>query len=164
VSTTETSPAKLTYIVGRLEKVIRTEIDRRLRPLGISRAQYTALSILSRRPGLSNAQLARRTYLTPQAMLEVTTTLERAGFIERSLVDGNRKVLANRLTPSGAEILTMCDEVADTLESEMLARLPASRRNALRTGLLECVRALHAGFYGSTDDEPELSRVLSDLE
>ena len=35
--------------------------------------QYTALSILRRSTGLSNAQLARRTYVTPQAMIEVTT-------------------------------------------------------------------------------------------
>ena len=50
------------------------------KPYGLTTLQYTTLSVLGRqgRP-LSNAQLARRAYMTPQAMSEVIEALESKG-------------------------------------------------------------------------------------
>ena len=42
-----------------------------MKPYGLTTLQYTTLSVLGRRGELSNAQLARRAYMTPQSMSEV---------------------------------------------------------------------------------------------
>ena len=62
---------RIGYVVGRLDRAIRREISALVAPFGLTVPKYTALSILRDRPGLSNAQLARRTYVTPQSMNEV---------------------------------------------------------------------------------------------
>jgi len=55
----------LAYVIGRVDHGIRREMRRRLTDHGLSVQQYTALSVLRSRPGLSNAQLARRSLVTP---------------------------------------------------------------------------------------------------
>jgi hypothetical protein len=39
---------RFSYVVGRLDRAIRQELDHRLAPLGLTWPQYTALSILRR--------------------------------------------------------------------------------------------------------------------
>src|SRR3712207_8878478 len=82
---------RLTYLVKRLEMAERARMDEVLRPLGVTLHQYTALSILERREGLSSAQLARRTYVTPQAMHQLVASMERDRLIERRPDGENRR-------------------------------------------------------------------------
>ena len=51
---------RISYVIARLERAVRTAINERVRPYGLTTLQYTTLSVLGRRGGLSNAQLARR--------------------------------------------------------------------------------------------------------
>jgi DNA-binding MarR family transcriptional regulator len=133
-------------VVGRLDRALRQELDHRLAPLGLTWPQYTALSILRRSRGLSNAQLARRTYVTPQSMIEVTSALEHAGYIERAPSAKHRRVLQSRLTQRGRSKLAACDRAIDEMEEEMLGGVPEEERGVLTEQLIGCVRALHAGF------------------
>lgn len=135
---------RFSYIVGRLDRALRAELEHRLTPLGLSRPQYTALSVLRRRAGLSNAQLARRSYVTPQTMIEVTKSLERAGYIERTHSPSHGRVLESRLTPAGLAKLEACDTAVDTMEAEMLANLSAGQRAALIRQILGYVENLRA--------------------
>ena len=76
-----------------------------LRPLGVTLHQYTALSILERREGLSSAQLARRHFVSPQAMNQMIAVMERDGLIERRADPANRKILRAWLTTHGKQVL-----------------------------------------------------------
>lgn len=145
---------RLSYVVGRLDRALRRELDRRLEPFGLSWPQYTALSVLRHTSGLSNAQLARRSYVAPQSMHQVIDALERSGYVERAPSAAHRKVLETRLTPSGELELAACDEAINAMEHEMLANVPGDRREQLVADLIGCVRALHAGFQ-----EPDRSRT-----
>ena len=55
--------------------------DRSTHGLGI--AQFLVLSLLAETPGLANADLARRAFVTPQSMNEVLKRLESTGLVER---------------------------------------------------------------------------------
>ena len=128
---------RFSYVVGRLDRAVRQELDHRLRPFGLSWPQYTALSVLRRTTGLSNAQLARRTYVTPQSMIEVTSALEREGYLERAPSPAHARVLESRLTEKGHRELAACDAAVDAMEAEMLAGVPEDRRVELVEQLLE---------------------------
>lgn len=52
------------YLVKRLELAIRARMDEVLRPHGLTTLQFTALTALRDRDGLSSAQLARRSFVT----------------------------------------------------------------------------------------------------
>jgi DNA-binding MarR family transcriptional regulator len=137
---------RISYAVARLERAIRQSINRRVKPYGLTTLQYTTLSVLGTREGLSNAQLARRSYMTPQSMNEVIDALEQKGLIERSPHPNHRRVYPATLTKEGRRVLAACDREVDALEQQMLAGLSTRQTAALRTGVLSAVRALNAGF------------------
>ena len=74
---------RLLYLIKGLEMAERARLEEVLRPLGVTVHQYTVLSILERRGGLSSAQLARRHFVTPQAMHQLIASMERDQLIER---------------------------------------------------------------------------------
>lgn len=137
----------MSYVVARLDRALRREIDEAVRPHGLTIARYTALSVVARRAGLSNAQLARRSYITPQSMSQVIRALERDGLIEREPDPQHRKILRATLTPAGRRVLATCDRAVDALEREMLADVPPAARTALLEQLTGCVRRLGAGLH-----------------
>ena len=57
--------ARVSYVIARLDRAIRREIAEMAAPHGLTATQFTALSVLRTGKGLSNAQLARRSYVTP---------------------------------------------------------------------------------------------------
>jgi DNA-binding MarR family transcriptional regulator len=138
---------RISYVIARLERAIRAAINERVRPHGLTTLQYTTLSVLAMRgQPLSNAQLARRAYMSPQAMSEVIGALERKGLIERSPHPNHRRTLPASLTAKGRRVLAKCDAAVAEMEEEMLSQLGEEARTSLRTSLMSCVRALHAGF------------------
>jgi DNA-binding MarR family transcriptional regulator len=137
---------RLSYVVARLERAVRKGINARVHEHGLTTLQYTTLSVLGRRGELSNAQLARRAYMTPQSMSEVIEALEEKGLITRSQHPSHRRVYPAALTDDGRRVLAACDAVVDQFESEMLAPLSPRERSALQSGLVKAVRALRAGL------------------
>jgi DNA-binding MarR family transcriptional regulator len=145
----ETGEARISYVIARLERAVRGAINERVRPYGLTTLQYTTLSVLGRRGGLSNAQLARRSYMTPQSMSEVIEALEGKGLIKRDPHPNHRRVFPATLTATGVKVLEACDEAVASMEEDMLRDLDTEERRALYHGLLTSVRALHAGLPGS---------------
>jgi DNA-binding MarR family transcriptional regulator len=145
------SPAPgVSYVVARLDRAIRREIEQRTKEYGLTLPQYTALSVLRRQAGLSNAQLARRCYVRPQSMNQVIVQLERSGLIERQPDPGHRRVLRTTLTDEGRKVLSACDDDVAAMEAIMLAELSTADRDQLMHAMISCVHQLGAGF-------PELS-------
>ena len=137
---------RISYVVGRLDRALRREIAALVAPHGLTVPQYTALSILRDRAGLSNAQLARRSYVTPQSMNEVIASLERDGLVARSPAANHGRVLEMTLTDAGRDVLARCDAAVNEMENRMLADLDAEERVQLLTALKDCVHQLGAGL------------------
>ncbi|MFB9905652.1 MarR family winged helix-turn-helix transcriptional regulator [Allokutzneria oryzae] len=130
------------YLVKQLELLIRALLDERLKPLGLTTLQYTALSVLLRRSPLSSAQLARRSFVRPQSMHEMVLALEKRGLIARHRDPDNRRVLLATLTEEGAALLEECAPLVAELETHMLSNLSAKRRSEFRGALGEAHRSL----------------------
>jgi DNA-binding MarR family transcriptional regulator len=138
---------RISYVIARLERAVRAGINERVRPHGLTTLQYTTLSVLGHRgQPLSNAQLARRAYMTPQAMSEVIEALEGRGLIRRNPHPNHRRVFPATLTAKGRRVLAACDEAVEEMEDQMLGALTPDERATLRDWLKSCVRGLHAGF------------------
>jgi DNA-binding MarR family transcriptional regulator len=133
---------RLTYLVKRLEMAERARMEEVLRPLGVTLHQYTALSILERREGLSSARLARRHVVTPQAMHQLIATMERDGLIERRPDEANRRILRAWLTEHGAQVLQACHRAVDEVEERMLATLSRDEAVAFGRALERCLDTL----------------------
>jgi len=129
---------RVSYLVKELERALRARIDEILQPLQLTAVQYTALSVLSLHAGMSSAQLARRSFVSPQAANEMVTTLERRGLIRRQGDADGGRALAIFLTSPGVRTLARCDDAVDGLETVLLSgftgREQAQFRAMLRTG------------------------------
>jgi DNA-binding MarR family transcriptional regulator len=136
----------LLYLVGRMDRVVRRHINEAIKDRGLSVNQYTTLSVLDRRSGLSNAQLARRALVSPQSMNEVLLTLERRGLVRRRAHPEHGRILQTRLTAKGRRLLAACDAEVREVEERMVGDLSPGEQAALRHGLLSGVRALHGGL------------------
>jgi DNA-binding MarR family transcriptional regulator len=137
---------RLSYVIGRLDRALRREIGALVAPFGLTVPKYTALSILRDRPGLSNAQMARRSYVTPQSMNEVLASLEADGLIVRAPAANHGRVVEVALSDRGHEVLAACDRAVTHMENAMLADLDDGERTQLREALVNCVYRLGAGF------------------
>jgi DNA-binding MarR family transcriptional regulator len=136
----------LLYLIGRVDRVVRREIDGVVRAHGLSAAQYTTLSVLSRRSGLSNAQLARRALVSSQSMNEVLLALEQRGLVSRRAHPEHGRIRQTRLTAKGKKTLALCDAEVHEVETTMVRDLDRSEQAALHRALLSCVRSLHGGL------------------
>lgn len=139
---------RLLYAIGRLDRGITRELQQGLKPLGLSPHQYATLTVLRSRSGLSNAQLARRAYVTPQAMNQVISSLIAEGLITRKPSGANQRILETRLTPKGRRLAVRCDRVAEEIENRMLDGVPPRQRAELLDAIRTCVRRINAGFPG----------------
>lgn len=145
VSTPEpdrTEPPLLLYMVKQLELATRAHLDAVLKPSGVTALQYTALSVLERRPTMSAADLARAAFVRAQSASDLVGALERRGLITRKVDPDNRRRMLITLTDKGKRFLAEYGPIVEELEQRMLRDLDEDARAALRTSLNACRRAL----------------------
>jgi DNA-binding MarR family transcriptional regulator len=135
----------LLYAVKQVELAVRAHLDELLRPCGTTALQYTALTVLARRTGLTNAELARNAFVTPQSMGDLVTALERRNLVVRHRDPRHARRLLISLTPAGHALLEQMEPQVRALEERMLGDLAASERAALRDYLNRCRTALANG-------------------
>lgn len=136
---------RIAYLVKRVERGLRARLDQALSASGVSTPEYTALSILGARDGLSSAQLARRVFVTPQAMNQIVLGLEERGLIQRKVSASHGRVMQISLTARGWAVLGVCDRVTLPIEERLLASLSRADAAALRRVLAACASALVDG-------------------
>jgi DNA-binding MarR family transcriptional regulator len=150
---------RLSYLIGRLDRVLRRRLSAAVEPAGLTLPAYTALSVLQAQDGLSNARLARRSLVTPQSMSEVLALLVGRGYVQRTAEPGHGRVIRIELTKAGNRALERCDRAVDEVEREMLGDLADDEAAQLRGALVRCGRALEregperAGILKSASQE-----------
>lgn len=135
---------RLTYLVGQLDRIVSRRLTEVLAAHGLSLPQFTALSVLNARGRSSNAQLAERSFITPQSANEVVKAMESNGWVMRGIDPVNRRIVLLQLTPAGKALLRRCDETVDRVEQSMLDNIDEGEAQALRTLLHSCVKNLRA--------------------
>jgi DNA-binding MarR family transcriptional regulator len=131
-----------TYALKQVEMALRKEIDRVVRPFGLTTDQYTALSVLTRNPGISSAELARQAFVSPQAASIMVATLERKGVVSRRADPSNQRTLESQLTQEGIALLRECRDAVLEIEDRMLSDLDGDERSELRDLLRRCLTNL----------------------
>lgn len=119
------------YLIGRTDRMIRAELEEALAETGVSLAEFTALSVLASRPGLSNAGLARRSLVTPQAMHKVVRSLECAGLVNRTTRPEGGRAMATTITTAGMTLVSETMPRIKAAENRTLGALDAAERRDL---------------------------------
>lgn len=130
------SPALTLYVVKQLELATRSRLDALLKPSGVTALQYTALSVLERRPSMSSSDLARASFVRAQSTSDLIAALLKRGLIQRSEDPENRRRLLISLTDEGYAFLEAYDPLVAELEAEMLEGLAEVERDDFRRFLV----------------------------
>lgn len=138
----------LVYVVGRVNQGIRRELRSRLTEFDLSVPELTALSILARRPGLSNAQLARRSMVTPQSMIEILAELEARGLVARSVDPDHGRILRAQLTAEGERLVAATEPAIAEIQNEMLRDVDPEHRAIVLDAMLKAMQRLRPGLAG----------------
>jgi DNA-binding MarR family transcriptional regulator len=114
----------LSYTVGRLDRAVRRRLAEVLERFDLSIPEFTTLSVLARRPGLSNAQLARRALIRPQSMNQVLGSLERQRLVERTPDPDHARILRATLTGRGRAVCDEAERATRAMEAAAAAEIP----------------------------------------
>ena len=126
---------QLGFLLADISRLARKEFDRRVRPLGLTRAQWLVLYYLGRQPGLTQRELADQLQLEKITVGRQAERLARAGWIERRDHREDRRAYNLHLTAKAARVVDRLDELASALREDYLRGLPPARRGALAADL-----------------------------
>ncbi|MDQ0727067.1 MarR family winged helix-turn-helix transcriptional regulator [Microbacterium sp. W4I20] len=123
----------LGYLLKEASSALRVAMEAVLKPLGMTVTHYSCLELLAQRPGLSNSELARGTFVTRQSMNVLLQALERDGSVTRPAEAAVGKVLPASLTPLGRRRLAKASAAVRSVEERMLSGMtPDERASAVR--------------------------------
>jgi DNA-binding MarR family transcriptional regulator len=142
----EKESVTLLYLVKQVELAIRARLETATREVGLTVTQYTALTVLERRPGLTSAQLAKNSFVRAQSMSTVTAELEERGLVSRERDPSHQRRQLLSVTPVGQELLIRLRAPVGRIEEQMVSALTQSDVETLRRTLQDCRFALGGGW------------------
>jgi len=136
------SAVTLVYLIKQVESAVRSQMDGVVNAAGLTLPQYTALTVLERRPGITAAELARNSFVRAQSMAQLVTGLEEQHLIHRDRDPNNRRQVLISLTSEGQKVLDGVREPVAGVEDKMISVLSHQDIEGLRHSLHACRVAL----------------------
>ena len=130
------------YLLRQAQHTLRAAMYQPLAEIGITAAQYSVLSVADAEPGLSGAELARDTMLTPQSVNAIVIHLERGGLLERRPDARDQRLRRIYVSPAGSEVLAAARPAVWAVEQRMVASLTEAEQATFRRHLTACSLAL----------------------
>jgi DNA-binding MarR family transcriptional regulator len=134
----------LGYQVKRLQQALRARMDGVLAEHGLTMPQYAVLALLAERPGISNADLARLSFVTPPTMIRIVTTLEDLGLLSRVDRPTEGRARAARLSAEGERRLAAAAAGVEAVEAVLWGATTDTGRPAVVAWLTTAAQQLEA--------------------
>jgi MarR family transcriptional regulator for hemolysin len=112
-------------VISDVARLLRTAFDRRVRELGITRAQWLLLTRLHRNPGVSQSELAEILEVERASAGRMIDRMEANGWVERRAANGDRRVKRVYLTEEAERVHRRIWRIAETTVEGALGDLSA---------------------------------------
>ncbi len=144
MSTTKNVNVKglLGYKLKKTQHALRLCMDEALKSIALTTPQYAVLAQLELQDGMSNAELARRSFITAQTMHAIVSNLENRGLIKRKTTPDHGRVLSVSLTKKGLSVVQKAHHLTRSIEEKMTCTLSSEQKNFLEQILYECLSNL----------------------
>ena len=129
------SEGHLGYLVRQASVALRGAMDGVLAELEVTTPQFAVLTMIAAYPGLSGADLARLTFLTPQTINVIVRNLERDGAIAKSAHATHGRILRLQATAKGRTMLRRCRARVAEIEVAMAKPLGRDEERTVRRWL-----------------------------
>jgi MarR family transcriptional regulator, transcriptional regulator for hemolysin len=138
------------YLISDVARMMRTVFDRRVRRLGLTRAQWLVLTRLHRRPGASQSELAEMLEVEKATAGRMIDRLERNGWVERRPDAGDRRINRLYLTAEAERMQVSLRAISEQTVDDALASL--SERD--RVQLTEFMSQVKTRLQAMTESDP----------
>ena len=130
------------FLIKRAQQALRARMDEALSEHNLTTSQFAVLSHLREIPSLTNAELARRSFVTAPTMLRIVRDLESIGFVEKSDNEVHGKAIDITITAKGAKALSRGDSLVQSVQEKMLDGLSKGEIGQLAKLLASCAERL----------------------
>lgn len=117
-------------------------IEKRLLGLKISLPQYTALSCLEEKESATNAELARKSSVTPQTMIRIMRNLEKSNLVSKKAQNEHGLKQDFRLTNKGRNLICKAHIEVNAVEELMIKNFSKDEYVNLKLFLDKCLKTL----------------------
>lgn len=125
----------LGYLVRQAHAAVRASMDKALADLYVTPPQFAVLTMVVNYPGISGAELARLTFLTPQTINVIVRNLVRAGHVEKSADATHGRILRLHATVRGEALLKRCRARVMEIEGRLADLLGRDEERVVRRWL-----------------------------
>ena len=126
----------LLILLHDVARQIRTRFDQRAREHGATRAQWTILARLERKPGLSQNELAAVLEVEPITVARLVDKLEARGLVERRADPNDRRIWRLHNLPSARPIVEKITRYREAINAELTEGMDDSVREAFIDALI----------------------------
>lgn len=124
------------FLLNDVARLLRTTYDRRIRTLGLTRAQWWVLTHLFRGDGISQSELAETLEIEKPTLGRLLDRLEAKGWVRREHDARDRRVWRVHLTEEVEPALRTMRAIAARLRRDALAGINAAGRERFVDTLL----------------------------
>lgn len=133
----------LGYTLKQTQHALRLHMDEALRSLDLTTPQYAVLAQLELRPGISNAALARSSFITAQTMHGIVSNLEKRQLVTRKGDSQHGRILCTELTKQGMKLVQHAHQIIRKVEARMTSSMTEDNKALLEKLLIECFNNLN---------------------
>jgi len=124
------------FLLNDVARLMRTAYDRRIRKLGLTRAQWWVLTHLYRSNGVSQTELAETLEIEKPTLGRLLDRLEAKGWVRREHDASDRRVWRVHLTAEVEPALRTMRKIAAELRRDALTGISAAERERFVDTLL----------------------------
>ncbi|MSP29925.1 MAG: MarR family transcriptional regulator [Acetobacteraceae bacterium] len=141
------------YLISDVARLMRASFDRHVRQIGLTRAQWQVLSLLHRRPGASQTELAEMLEVERATAGRIIDRMARKNWVERRADATDRRINRLYLTAEAREVQAEMGRIAEDMLDDAMASLDDREKNLL-ADMLERVKVQLQSMAprGSTKD------------
>ena len=129
-------PEHVGFVIGDVSRMLRTVYDRRVEPLGLTRAQWRVLARISRHEGCTQTELAAELELEKPTLGRLVDRLEGNGWVERHPDKQDARTKRVFLTQQAHPVLDEMYSLADDVLGAAISGLSKSQIVHLMESLL----------------------------
>jgi DNA-binding MarR family transcriptional regulator len=127
------------FLISDVSRLLRRRFDERARLIGVTRAQWRALTTLRRNEGINQGGLADLLEVEAITLCRMIDRLEDAGHVERRRDPADRRAWQIFLTDKSRPLLDKLGVIAAGLFDDALAGIDEDRRREL-SATLDAIR------------------------
>ena len=113
------------YTITDVARLMRTVFERRVRAVGLTRAQWLVIARVHRRPGLSQSEVADLLEIEKASAGRLIDRMQAKGWLTRSADANDRRINRLHLTPAAERLHATVWPIAETTVDDALGDLSA---------------------------------------